>query len=137
MTLEETVEILKAISYKPGWKVMLGGLHDDRLYVQIDVTEESDASLDSAKRDGSRTPWRSAKRYLSPHMCRQEIVGTVFSLIKDAELHEVHEWFRYRGASIYNPHLDPDVLADVARKASSFVTRENAMTMIEPEGVSE
>ncbi|KVK62672.1 hypothetical protein L905_19065 [Agrobacterium sp. TS43] len=64
-------------------------------------------------------------------MCRQEVVGVVFGLIKDAELHETHEWFRYRGASIYNPHLDPDALVNLARKASSFVTRDNAMTMTE------
>lgn len=61
-------------------------------------------------------------------MCRQEIVGVVFALIKDAELHEIHEWFRYKGRSIYNPHLDPDVLADVASRKESFVTRDDSMT---------
>ncbi len=47
-------------------------------------------------------------------------------------MHEVREWFRYRGASIFNPHLDPDVLADVAKKKASFCVRENAMSMEEP-----
>lgn len=37
----------------------------------------------------------------------------------------------YRGASIYNPHLDPDVLAHVATRGSSFIQRENSMTMEE------
>lgn len=64
-------------------------------------------------------------------MCRQEIVGTAFGLIRDAEEHETREWFRYRGASIFNPHLDPDVLVEVARKKTSFVTRTNAMSMEE------
>lgn len=124
-------KIVRQITYKPGWKILLEGL-DDRPYVQVEVTAESDASLDSQKRDGTRTPWKSAKRYLSPHMCRQEIVGAVFGLIKDAEMHEVHEWFRYKGASIFNPHLDPDVLVEVARRKESFVTRQNAMSMEEP-----
>lgn len=44
---------------------------------------------------------------------------------------EMREFFRYRGASIYNPHIDPDVLVDVARKASSFNMRDNAMSMTE------
>ena len=65
-------------------------------------------------------------------MCRQEIVSAVYGAIEKAELHEIREWFRYRNASIFNPHLDPDVLAVVARKRSSFNTRANPMTMAEP-----
>ena len=80
---------------------------------------------------GEPCTWKSGKRYLSIYMCRQEIVGAVFGLIKDAEMHEIREWFRYKGASIFNPHLDPDVLAEVAKKKASFNVRENAMTMEE------
>ncbi len=130
LTNEEILSIISRITYKPGWSVLMG-FDGDRPFIQVEVDETAEASLDSAKRDGSRTPWKSAKRYLSRHMCRQEVVGAVFGLLKDAELHEIHEWFRYRGASIFNPHLDPDVLATVARKASSFVVRENAMSMKE------
>ncbi|MEB2845954.1 hypothetical protein [Endobacterium cereale] len=130
IALEEVREIVAAISYKPGWTAAVVAA-SDTWFVQLSVSEESDASLDSVARDGTRTPWKSGKRQLSKHMCRQEIVGVVFDLIKAAEMHEVHEWFRYRGASIYNPHLDPDVLVSIARKASSFVTRENAMSMEE------
>jgi hypothetical protein len=128
-TLDDMERIVSAISYKPGWKIEF--VPTDRPYIQLHVSEESDAALDSAQRNGTRTPWRSAKRYLTLHMCNQEIVGAVFGLIKDAELHETHEWFRYKGASIFNPHIDPDVLVAVARKRSSFVTRQNAMTMEE------
>ncbi|NTG85842.1 hypothetical protein G6L15_06720 [Agrobacterium rhizogenes] len=132
VTLAEVRDIVDAISYKPGWTISVTANGDlTSWYLQLAVSEESDASLDSVKRDGSRAPWKSGKRHLSRHMCRQEVVGVVFDLIKAAEMHEVHEWFRYRGASIYNPHLDPDVLVTVARKASSFVMRENAMSMAE------
>lgn len=130
IALEDVREIVAAISYKPGWTAAVMETNDS-WFVQLSVSAESDASLDSVSRDGTRTPWKSGKRQLSKHMCRQEIVGVVFDLIKAAEMHEVHEWFRYRGASIYNPHLDPDVLVSVARRASSFVTRENAMSMEE------
>ncbi|MCC5780552.1 hypothetical protein H7H48_15935 [Nitratireductor sp. B36] len=131
MTPKELSEIVSSITYKPGWIVHLKA-DFGRPYLQLEVTTETDASLDSYLRDGTRTPWKSGKRYLSPHMCRQEVVGAVFDLIKAAELHETHEWFRYRGASIYNPHLDPDALVEVARKRSSFITRENAMSMEDP-----
>ncbi|WP_159953189.1 hypothetical protein [Rhizobium sp. 18065] len=124
------LDLISKITYKPGWSIWTG-TDGDRVYVQLSVNAFAEASMDSVKRDGTRTPWKSAKRYLSPHMCRQELVGVIFGLIKDAELHEIHEWFRYKGASIYNPHLDPDALAALARKKTSFVVRENAMTMEE------
>jgi len=129
MTEEEVAEIVGAITYKPGWTFLLG--QDGRQFVQASVSVESDLTLDPTRRTDTRTPWKSGKRYLSPHMCRQEVVGVVLGLIKDAETHEIHEWFRYRNAAIYNPHLDPDVLVEVARKLSSFNVRANAMSMTE------
>lgn len=130
MTLTEMTQLVRDCTYKPGWSIWLH-LEGDRPYLQLGVSSISDASLDSAKRDGTRTPWRSGKRYLSLHMCRQEVVGAVFALIRDAEEHEAREWFRYRDRSIFNPHLDPDALADLAGKAVSFNVRENAMSMVE------
>lgn len=131
MNDSEMRELVQACTYKPGWKVTFYS-SATRPYIQLHVGADSEASLDSAARDGARVPWSSGKRYLSPFMCRQEVVGAVFALIKDAEMHELHEWFRYKGASIYNPHLDPDVLALAASKATSFNVRENAMSMKEP-----
>lgn len=130
MGFYDAAPIVRSITYKPGWTITLRA-EPGRMYVQLSVDERSDLTLDPTGKTEVRTPWKSAKRYLSPHMCKQEVVGAVFGLIKDAEMHEVHEWFRYKGASIFNPHLDPDVLAEVARKRSSFVFRENAMSMEE------
>lgn len=130
MTLQEIAEIIGRVTYKPGWTVLMG-MDGERPFLQIDVSKETEASMDSHLRDGTRTPWKSGKRYLSLHMCKQEVVGQIFDLIKSAEMHEVHEWFRYRGASIYNPHLDPDVLVEIAKRKASLVTRDNAMTMVE------
>jgi hypothetical protein len=138
MKLSEIREIIGAITYKPGWSVLVAfenGI-ERRPYIQLAVDERSDATLDPTGKTAERTPWKSAKRYLSYHMCRQEIVGAVMGLISDAEMHEVREWFRYRGASIFNPHLDPDVLVEVARKRASFNVRQNAMTMVESEDLT-
>lgn len=132
MNVPEMQAIVAAITYKPGWHVLFLTDAGPMPYVQIEVDESTEAAIDAAKRDGSRQAWRSGRKFLSEAMCRQEIVGAVFGMIQDAESHEMREWFRYRGASIYNPHLDPDALVPVARKKASFVTRENAMTMEEP-----
>lgn len=136
MLLEQMKMLVDDCSYKPGWIIRfergpqsLSG-YFDRPYIQIEVTEEAEASLDSS-RTGKRVPWKSGKTYLSRHMCRQEIVSAVYGAIERAELHEIREWFRYRNASIFNPHLDPDVLAAVARKRENFNVRANAMSMEE------
>lgn len=140
MTSSEINELVRSCSYKPGWKIILGydkvvvdgSPRQSRLFIQVEVTTEAEASMESAGPDkGKRSTWKGGKKYLSHHMCRQEIVSAVYGIIEQAELHEIREWFRYKGASIFNPHLDPDVLAEVARKKSSFNVRENAMTMVE------
>jgi hypothetical protein len=131
--------VISRIEYKPGWYfrtgVEIGGPDGSRMWVQVGVTEEAEISWDMV--EGKKVPWRGAKHYLSAHMCRNEIVSTVYHAIERAELHEVKEWFRYapegkKPRSIFNPHLDPDALSATAAKASSFDTRENAMTMDDP-----
>lgn len=131
MTSQEIMEILKQITYKPGWYFHVGieqeGQPGERCFAQVGVEAYTEAALDSTSKTGERVPWKGGKKYFSKFMCRQEIVGAAYGMIHDAEMHEMREWFRFMGASIYNPHLDPLVLVDVARKASSFNIRENAM----------
>lgn len=120
---QEFISIVRDCSYKDGWEIGIY-LDKDRPYIQLTV-EGTDSVT------GEPCTWKSGKRWLSDHMCKQEVVGVVFGLIKDAEMHELHEWFRYKGSSIYNPHLDPDALAELASKKSSFIMRDNPMSMEE------
>lgn len=123
----EIKEIADQISYKPGWGLIFGydgTTESGRYYLQVENT------LGVCAVTGKPDPWKGRKQHLSPWMTRQEIVGICFSLIKDAEEHEMREWFRYKGRSIYNPHLDPDLLVEVASKASSFNTRPDSMTEV-------
>lgn len=128
MNHAEIISIFKQITFKPGWSFRFGN-DCGRLWFQVCVDESSPDAIDSVT--GERVAWRSAKHFLSQHMCRNEIVGAAFHAIDRAIEHETREWFRYKGRSIFNPHLDPDVLAEVASKAANFNTRENAMTMEE------
>ena len=130
--IEEFQSIIDAITYKPGWYFRTG-IEDTRMWVQVGVTEDAEISYDMIEK--KRVPWRGAKHFLSEHMCRQEIVSTVFHAIERAELHEMKEWFRYKKRAIYNPHLDPDVLVVVASKKESFNIRNNAMQMEESPNV--
>ncbi|QOE32133.1 hypothetical protein CPT_Paso_016 [Rhizobium phage Paso] len=131
-TSGELIDLVRQCTYKPGWKLICGQDKGKRLYIQVEVTTEAEASMESTGPcKGIRSPWKGGKHYLSLHMCRQEVVSACFAAFLAAEEHESREWFRYKGASIFNPHLDPDVLAEIARKKSSFNVRENAMTMVE------
>lgn len=134
-TPAEILQIVSKITYKPGWAILTGMAKgkDARPYIQLEVSAETEAAL--CPFTGTRTGWRGAKHYLSPHMCTQEIVGAVFGAIRAAEEHEMREWFRYRSASIYNPHLDPDELVSFAKKRANLCLRDNAMTMQEPSHV--
>lgn len=132
LTPEEIDEIVDCVTYKPGWLIDVSYDRNGvpaRPYLQVVVSSEAEAARNA--HSGKVEPWNGAKHYLSPHMCRQEIVGKCYQAIQDAELHEMREWFRYRGASIYNPHLDPDALVPVARKLKNFSVRKNAMTLDE------
>jgi 2,4-dienoyl-CoA reductase-like NADH-dependent reductase (Old Yellow Enzyme family) len=114
--------VVERITYKKGWRI---GVHakDKRVYIQLHV-----AGVDATT--GRRATWSSAKAWVSDFACDQELVGVVFKLIKDAEMHELREWFRYRDAAIYNPHLNPDALVKVAQDKSNFMVRADSMTNV-------
>lgn len=123
---EQVMATVVACTYKEGWTILCkGSLDDGSLFIQVSVDE----SVGRCSVTGKPVAWKSGKKYLSKFMCSQEIVGAAFSIIKSAEEHEMLEMFRYKGSSIFNPHLDPDLLAEVASKASSFVTRDNGSSM--------
>lgn len=124
--LEQVEKIVAAITYKEGWRVEFHADYSPAAFSLGYIQIECITSVDS--QTGKPTSWVSGKRHISEWACSQEIVGSVFSLIKEAEMHEVHEMFRYKGACIYNPHLCPDALSDLAKRASSFVTRPDSMT---------
>ena len=123
LTIEQMKSLVEACTYKPDWEIIFDN-DGERPFVQIAATTLCSAS-------GEASAWKSGKTYLSPYMCRQEVVSAVYGAIEKAELHEIREFFRYKGASIFNPHLDPDVLAGVAKKKESFNMRDNAMIMEE------
>ena len=125
LTTNEIRSIVADCSYKDNWNIECS--YDGKrgmYYIQVEV---SNATCSVTRKQCE--PWKSGKKYLSEHMCKQEIVGAVFAVIKAAEEHEMHEWFRYRVASIFNPHLDPDKLAELASKKGSFVCRPDNSSM--------
>lgn len=133
-TYADFESLVQQITYKPGWQIHL--CEDNRgIYIQVGVTTEAEISLDMIT--GERVAWKGAKHYLSPWMCDSEVVGAAFGAIRQAEEHEVREWFRFKRRSIFNPHLSVHALVDLSSKLANFDTRPNAMTMVEPSGETE
>lgn len=126
MTTKQIRALVAHVTYKEGWDILVGE-DGERTYLQLAVTGgQCSVSLKTVD-------WKGGKKYLSPYMCRQEIVGACFAIIKEAEEHEMREWFRFKGAAIYNPHLDPDALVLVARKKENFCTRPDNQSMTQEE----
>lgn len=88
------------------WNIMVG-VDGDRSYLQIDCEGACNVT-------GKDLSWKSRKWFLSPYMCKSEIVRTVHKMILNAVAHEVNEKFTYRGKRIYDPHIDVDALAAIS-----------------------
>ena len=56
-------------------------------------------------------------------MCDSEIIRTAYKAAEAAVLHELQETFRFKGARIFDPHLDLNALADWIRDTGLQDTR--------------
>lgn len=68
----------------------------------------------ACSKDGIVKDWTSRKWPLSFHMTKSEVVATAFKAVMTAIEHEARENFRYKGRSIFGPHIDVEALHFVA-----------------------
>jgi hypothetical protein len=66
----------------------------------------------------------SRKWMLSYHMVNSEVVRTAYKAAEAAMLHEVEEAFTYKGARIYNPHMDLDEMVEFAKDKNHISYRD-------------
>lgn len=71
---------------------------------------------------------KGRKWLLSYHMTKSEVVLTALKAVLTAEEHESRELFRYRGAKIFNPHIDVDKMVELTKKLDNFDLRESAIS---------
>ena len=116
----EVAEILQDLSYKD-WEF-------------VSVVEESDWNLD--QRVFIQLVWtdpnedelqKSRKWYISPHSTKSEVVQTALLAVLVAEEHETREQFRYKGAKIFGPHFDVDVMVEISKKKANLDLRTPAV----------
>jgi len=118
MRYSDLKKIVSQIRYKD-WQFFLENRKDCFL-LQIRFLD-----YDADKPNTDKTWQHCRKWFISRHACKAEVVRTAFKAVVAAEEHEVGENFRYRGARIHSPHLDPDVLVRVfEREAKPFNKRK-------------
>ena len=68
-------------------------------------------------------PQACRKWTLQYTMCNTEVVRTAYKAAEAAVLHELQEQFRYRGARVFDPHLDVEWLVDAIDREGIQDTR--------------
>jgi len=77
--------------------------HRGAMYLQANYVEP-DTYTQAPERQFTRR-W-----FLSPAMCKGEIVQTVFKCVLTSMEHRTREWFKYQARPIFGPHFDVDAL---------------------------
>jgi hypothetical protein len=97
LTKEDIQEILDDLMYLD-WEFYLGGT-DEHPWLQMRFNADGEC-------------WHARKWDLSPYMISSEVIRTAWLAVKQAVEHEAAEKFTYQNVTIYNPHIDLQVLAE-------------------------
>lgn len=104
LTLEEIKNLVNECQFND-WMFRVDTYADGTPYLQV-------LFKDKDRITGIEEIQRCRKWVLSLHSTNSEIVRAAFKAVEAAALHEVQEAFKFRGARIYNPHMDLEELAD-------------------------
>ncbi len=121
-TVEQIREIVGEIQYLD-WELRVR-MDGDRPYLQVygHGPDPNDEMRDA--------PWSSRKWFISPHMCKNEIIRTAYKAVQAAVEHEMNEMFLYRGQQIFSPHMNYDIIAETMSAKNCKDARDNGMTGI-------
>ena len=112
--LKRVQDILKRITYKPGWKIKASRLEDglrpsvvfvDWNRVTLVVTFKAPDIDDYTKTPILLSVIRSMSDFDLEHLSDEQILDYfVRRAIWEAEDHEFKEWFKYDGICVFDPH---------------------------------
>lgn len=103
--LARFIEIVARVSYPP-WMIVV---RPDKGHAYLQVRDDEGR----CNQTGEQNPWGGRKWRLSPHMTDTEIVKTALKAVLSAVEHETLENFKYRGVSIFDPHIRVDDLVEM------------------------
>jgi hypothetical protein len=115
MNFVEMRQILDTVHYKD-WRFAL--TYDGSIWLKIKCPNGI------CNVSGEAWAWSGRKWRLSEYMTKSELVQTAFKAVLTAEEHECRENFKYRGASIFDPHYDVDKLVDLRQRHDALDERD-------------
>jgi hypothetical protein len=106
LTTASLSEIVADVQY-PGLKFVVGNLGHG-FYIQVKFIATDNQTGDA------EVPWSGRKWFVSVYSTHAEVVQTCLKAVLTALEHEAREKFTYRGAAIFQPHIDIDRLIEAA-----------------------
>lgn len=120
-------EVVSRISYKD-WSFILAEKHN------VPFLQVSFRALDATT--GLSSIQYGRRWMLSSEMSASEIVQTALMAVLAAEEHEAREEFIYRGARVFQPHIDVDAIAilssAILSSAKTVHEQLNAIESLDP-----
>lgn len=118
-TLEQIKEVVTQVRYLD-WDILVR-VDGERPYIQVyGHGPDPNEGMKNAS-------WSSRKWFVSPHMCKNEIIRTAYKAIQAAVEHEMNEFFLYRGQQIFSPHMNYDITADMMAEIDCKDSRDGGM----------
>jgi hypothetical protein len=116
VTREEFARVVQAIEYKPGWRFLVD-LHWDRpshwcvtVRVQAEVTNAYPPHEKATMQSGY-----SVSDAELHHMDEDRAMRRVYSILSHMEIHELREFFKYKGVRPFDPHNGGESVMAAAR----------------------
>lgn len=111
LSLKQMQEIIDQISHPEFiFNLRFEDIYNNFPYLQITCEDICNVT-------GESIFWSGRKWKLSYHMTPGEIVQTALKASLTAAEHECRESFKYKGVTIFDPHIDLDKLVDERIKA--------------------
>lgn len=117
LSFDQICDVVDQIKYK-NWEIGVNRYGSDSTpYLQIRFHADGEVQ-------------KCRKWQLSFWMTATEIVRTAWKAILAAEEHEAAEKFLYKGAAVYNPHVDLDAMVEFAKQGNLASRFENEKVIL-------
>jgi|SRR5688572_20680571 len=94
--------IVEGITYKTGWR-----LNCDCCSLTGQLTIQWDWDAPDAEAVGETCVVTGRRYIIEKYFTEGDVLRTIFDGIRAGEMHEAHEFFRYDGNKILDPHWEP------------------------------
>lgn len=132
-SVHEVRRVLERITYKPLWKITVSQAHVSDEYLFCLAYKAPDAMRAYRDAENVHNPytWTKIITTYATHPANvrteEEVLETVKSLIRQAEVHEQNEWLKIDGKHVTDPHPEIRKVARMVREHGANVSGVKAL----------